>query len=353
VQDSYIAGNQFIRDAGRQNDPGTIHMLTVDFASRIAVVGNSFLTSGGAIRNKTRNDGEAILTEGGGGNRTEYLGTVQSATQTSLTDPGMQLKADPFWTGKFPDTYGISIVAGTGAGQTRYIRTYASGTVTIDRPWDVVPDGTSKYSAAVWGIEKSLLKDNFFRDMPRGIWIYQTSARDLEIVGNRFEEGGGIYLRAYQRLNDKMFNAMFNIKIKGNVVGNKTSLWTSHITSMFANSDARAFGIAMLGITITDNQIWANSPNLFNPYEEYAGNEGFINMMRVENYDGYESMSTPRVLGTIFHRNWCANCEVQYRVGTGAGGTIISTTSSSNSPKLWENWKTTSSNELATNTLVE
>ena len=59
----------------------------MDFAHRIAVVGNTFDVLGGPIVNKMRNDGESFLTEGGGGRRTESLGTVANATATTLSDP--------------------------------------------------------------------------------------------------------------------------------------------------------------------------------------------------------------------------------------------------------------------------
>lgn len=59
----------------------------MDFAYRIAVVGNTFDVLGGPITNKTRNDGETLLTEGGAGSRTENLGTVATATLSTLTDP--------------------------------------------------------------------------------------------------------------------------------------------------------------------------------------------------------------------------------------------------------------------------
>lgn len=353
VTDAYIARNTFIRNAAKQDEAGTLHMMTIDFASRIAIVNNRFRTDSGAINNKTRNDGESILTEGGGPNRTEYLGLVENATATTLTDNGMQLRTDPFWEGYFPDNYGIAIVAGKGAGQTRTITDYTNGTVTVDRAWDVIPDETSRYAAFVWGLEKTLIKNNIFSNMPRGIWLYQAGIRDVNIIDNNFTEGGGIYLRAYQNLDKKMFDPIYNVRITGNVVRNQQGRWMSHVASVFVNADAKAFGIAMLGITIDKNQLTANRPNSSSGWEEYAGEEGYFNMMRVENYDGYESMQTPRVLGTIFKGNTCLYCAVEYRIGTGAGGTIIDGSASMGGGQFFDNWKTTSSPELATDTVLQ
>ena len=88
VHDAYIANNSFVRDARLgEKSKGLVHSMTLDFAHRIGVVGNHFEVLGAPIGNKFRNDGETILTEGGGGNRTEYLGTVATATPLSLSAP--------------------------------------------------------------------------------------------------------------------------------------------------------------------------------------------------------------------------------------------------------------------------
>ena len=75
VHDAYITNSRFTRDArNNQDSKGAIHSLAMDFAHRIAIVGNTFDVLGGPIVNKSRKDGETVLTEGGGGNRTENLG---------------------------------------------------------------------------------------------------------------------------------------------------------------------------------------------------------------------------------------------------------------------------------------
>ncbi|MDB5819432.1 MAG: hypothetical protein JWQ11_3072, partial [Rhizobacter sp.] len=220
VHDSFIAGNTFTRDATVQNASGTIHALTLDFAHRVAVVGNTFNVKNGPITNTTRNDGETLLTEGGGASRTENVGTVMSSDATSLTDSGNTLNVDPFSTGAIPENYGIAIVSGAGAGQHRRVTAYANGKVSVDRAWDVVPEAGSHYASFVWGLEKSMLKNNALSQNPRGIWLYQTALRDVAVIGNSMAEGGGIYLRAYQNLAQKMFIPMYNVRVAGNTVKN-------------------------------------------------------------------------------------------------------------------------------------
>jgi len=351
VSDAYIAGNIFRRDDMTQNLPGTLHMMTVDFASGIAIIDNIFDTERGPILNRTRNDGESILTEGGGGARTERIGMVQAASINSITDESLSL-GKGFSEG-LSDNYGIAIVAGKGAGQMRGIAGFFNGLVKVDRPWDVVPDGTSRYATFAWGLERALIRGNSFNQMPRGIWIYQTAARDVALVGNQFSDSGGIYLRSYQNLASGMFDPIYNVLIEGNSVTNSGRAWPSYMTAVFVNSDARAFGIGMLGIIFRDNLLMGHTPPLNLQTEEYAGNEGYFAMMRVEHYKSFERSPLPRVLGTIFQNNRCVACDHAYRIGTGASGTVISGARNERTKSLLENWKTTSDPEVAIGTVVE
>ena len=354
VHDSYLHANHFTRDARNQNSGGggTVHSMVIDFAYRVAVVGNTFDVVNGPITNTTRNDGETILTEGGGAGRTENLGTVQGATATTLTDAANTLNVDPFGTGQIPENYGVAIVGGKGAGQSRRVVAYSQPTLTVDQAWDIVPDATSHYATFVWGLEKSLIKGNTLSQNPRGIWLYQTAIREVDVAANTMSEGGGIFLRSYQNLAQKYFMPIWNVRVIGNQVSNSNGRWMSYVNAVFVNSDARAFGIANLGIEVRSNSLVANVPNVSSSWEDYASMEGYANMMRVENYAGYESSTMPRLLGSILSNNRCTNCDVAVRVGTGAGGTTILGTALVNGRAMLDDWATTSTREQSVATVV-
>lgn len=353
IRDSVVRGNRFSRDGRAQNAEGVVHSFVMDFSHRIAVVGNTFDVVGGPITNLARNDGETILTEGGGAQRTENLGAVASAGTRTLTDPANTLRVDPFDERAIPENYGVAIVAGRGAGQTRRVVAYTQPTLVVDRDWEVVPDASSRYATFVWGLEKSLIKDNRLSQNPRGIWLYHTAVRDVDVIGNTISEGGGIYLRSYQNLATKSFMPIYNVLIARNSVVNTLRQWGSYINSVFVNADARAFGIATLGVEMRANQVTANAANLSNPLEEYAGTEGFMNMMRVEHYDGYESSATPRLLGSILVGNGCTNCYIGMRIGTGAGGsTILGTRLINSGAALEDSAATANRGEKSTNTVL-
>jgi parallel beta-helix repeat protein len=352
IHDSSIRSSHFTRNATNQNTPGAVHCTTLDFAYRVSVIGNLWDVIGGPITNTTRNDGETILSEGGGANRTENYGTVGSATATTMTDPSNTLNMDPFGTGSIPEDYGITIVAGKGAGQMRHIVSYANNTATVDHAWDSIPDGTSRYATSVFGLEQALIEGNTLSQNPRGIWLYNSSMRDIDVIGNTISEGGGIYVRVYQNLSSKYFTPIYGVLIKGNQISNTTRNWMSYINVVLTNGDGIAFGTGTIGIEVRNNTITANRPNVYSSTEEYASTEGMTARMPLESGGYYESTTIPRLLGTIFDSNTCNYCDVAVRLGTGANGTVINNTKLLGTPVLYTDTSSVPSGETSTATVV-
>jgi hypothetical protein len=351
TRDAYIAGNTWTRDAIRQSDPGVVHTITLDFAHRIAVVNNSFLTVNGPV-DPRKNDSEVILTEGGGGRRTEALGQVLTASASTLRDPSATVNPNALRKGALPENFGIAIVAGKGAGQARSVTGFSAGTFSIDKPWDVVPDTSSRYATAVWGIEKALIKGNSLSGSPRGILIYSTAAREVDIVANSMVENGGILVRSFQKVSAGWLSPLFNIRIEDNVISNSQRRAASTLSVHFANGDGQAFGTAVVGIEVRRNRLTANSPNIdVTNYMGPVGKEGYMNQMNVET-SAYVPSSTPRLLGTVMQGNTCTQCATAFRLGTGAVGTMLSGNILVNSGGLWSNTATANSSDVALNTWV-
>jgi hypothetical protein len=324
VHDAYIANNSFVRDARlSEKSKGVVHSMTLDFANRIAVVGNHFEVLGAPISNKFRNDGETILTEGGGGNRTESLGTVSTAAPLSLSAPKLAQSLAAFAKGNIPENLGVAIVGGMGAGQARRITGLAGNTLTVDQPWASTPDSSSRYATFMWGLEKAVIKGNILNGNPRGIWLYQTAVRDVDIVDNQIAEGGGIYLRTAQSLKDNLFTPMFGVRIANNKITNRTGEWRSYISLMFVRMDEEDFGVGTTGIEVRSNQLVANVPNLTQPQEESGGAEGFVNRMHAEGPSQARSLNQTRLLGTVFQDNHCSGCNIGLIVRNGAAGTVL------------------------------
>jgi hypothetical protein len=339
VHDALFINSHFTRDASHQNESPVVvtHRFVMDYAYRISIIGNTFDVINGPVTNKNRNDGETLLTEGGGAKRTENLGIVTSATATTISDAANTIDVNPFGSG-IPENYGVAIVDGKGAGQTRELVAYSNRTIQVDHAWDVIPDTTSHYATFVWGLESVLIKGNTLVDNPRGIWLYQTAVRDVDILGNMITNGGGIYLRTFQSQAAKQFDPIYGVRIRDNKIANSNGLWMSYISVVFVNEDKTNFGVADVGIEIANNNLIANTPNVTSSTEDYAAQEGFMNLMRSENSGG-QLTSIPMILGTIFQGNQCLNCSTAFVIGTGAYGTaLVNNQPASTSPSFLGDW---------------
>jgi len=351
VSDAYVHGNTWIRDAIHKSDPGVVHVVTVNFARRLAMVANRFDVINGPL-DPGKNDGETILTEGGGARRTEGLGQVAASTINTLTDPAGEVNRNVPVNGTLPDNFGIAIVAGKGAGQTRRVTGFNAGTFTVHRPWDMLPDSSSRYATAVWGLEQSLIKGNLLSNNPRGIVLWSTAVREVDIVGNSLNENAGILVRSFQKVASNLFAPVFNVSVIGNSIVNRAGRNPSYLSIHFANADGQAFGMSQVGVEVRRNSLTANSPNIdATQAHGPAGKEGFMNQMNVES-SAYTSNSLPRLLGTVMQGNTCTHCATAFRLSTGAVGTMLSGNQLVNSGGLWSNTATANSSEAALDTWV-
>jgi hypothetical protein len=324
MRDSAFINNRFTRDAISQNEITVIahHGFVMDFARRVSVIGNTFDVVNGPLINRQRNDGETILVEGGGPNRTESLGVIKAAGANFLSDPENPIMAEPLGDRR-QLKLGVAIVSGIGSGQTRHVVSYEGDRVKVDPPWDVPPEVGSHYATFVWGLEKVLIIGNTLVDNPRGIWLYQTSIRDVVIQKNEIRDGGGIYLRSYQDVASKIFTIQLNTVIEENTVINRTGRWMSHIIVVCVSAQETTFGIGQLGIEVRRNRLVANQPNLSSTKEEYAAHEGYAALVRVETPQPQPNF-LPKLIGPIFQDNACVNCERPFTVGVGVAGAIFS-----------------------------
>ena len=322
VRDAVIENNEFIRDASQKKQESVIHGLTLDFAYRTSLLGNKLSVRNGPVLDTNRNDGEAILTEGGATGRTENYGDVADAGNDWIAT-GAPAPASP------PDVpaviasrnFGVAIISGKGFGQMRSIVGNAEGRMQISPAWTVVPDRSSRFATFAWGFEKSVIADNQLTGQPRGLWLYQSATRDVDILRNRFTEGGGIYLRAQQSGDRKQFDPIYSVRITGNQVTNTTGPWLSYIGGVYVLADQKPAGTGMLGIEISDNIIQAHRPNRSSRTEDHANVEGYFGMLRHESFAAYQPGDVPPVLGILLDNNQCNGCDRPLRIGTGVAGT--------------------------------
>lgn len=329
VSQGVVLNNHFTRQYKRvRRYPGDVlHIATVNFASRLLMQGNTFDVNGDPIE-PYWNDGETILNEGGGPCQTSNPGIVGSATETTLTDPVkpinfnpcnlQQSDAAPLYRGQV-----VQIVSGTGMGQTRYVIGYDTntGTLSIDQPWDVVPDSSSRYVASVMSMEKAIIKGNAAYNNPRGINLVSGSMREIDIVDNHLANNEGIVIESPANLSDPskpLFYLTSSINISRNVLDTPHAPFPATIRVRQVQWDEpNAFGTGIMDVVVRDNQITAHTPNLLGTNIP----EGYVSDVLAS--QGVVDNGIPQMLGVVFQRNTCLHCDPAYRLSTGNNGAVI------------------------------
>lgn len=130
-------------------------------------------------------DREAMTSDAGFG---AWFGAATEVGPDTLTlggdDPTWNRKSD--WTGA-----GVFVLSGKGMGQYRLIKDYDGRSVTLDHPWDVMPDENSAISITMMQ-RQYLFIGNEFEDVGIALQYYGTSI-DHVAADNKVTRGGGFY----------------------------------------------------------------------------------------------------------------------------------------------------------------
>ncbi len=200
-QQTVFTGNLFVRNGDHQSK-GETGGLSLDYVKNVVVQANNFEVTGKAVA--VRNQGETILSQGGMSHQ-QTMGKVTTATATTITDAKNEYqdftdRVSTDWQYVIhPTNYQIAIVSGKGAGQCRIIAANTDSSITVDRPWDIIPEPGSRYVITQWSAQQMLVLDNILKDNNRGIWIY-SGGNDIVIAGNKLINSEGIYIRSDQRV---------------------------------------------------------------------------------------------------------------------------------------------------------
>ncbi|MFD2935012.1 hypothetical protein, partial [Spirosoma flavum] len=213
THEGIFENNRVYRDGSARYPANLVnHVLGLNFSQNMAVLNNLFKVINGPAQNS--NDGEALIAEGGGPDRVdEETGTVSGATGGSLSDSRKN------W-GPFRQQPVVAIVSGPGMGQWRSISRRQGSTLTVDRPWSVVPGVGSHYAIFNWGARNWLVQGNTMEGNRRGITLYHNATTQVAIVGNTLTNSGSIDLTPVQgiRSDQLQFIPMYTNQIVGNTV---------------------------------------------------------------------------------------------------------------------------------------
>ncbi|WP_221622055.1 glycoside hydrolase family 55 protein, partial [Larkinella knui] len=184
--------NRVLRDGSARYPTTTVHhVLIMNFARNVAVLNNDFKVINGPAQNS--NDGETIISEGGGPDRIdEETGTVSGATATSLQDQSKN------WS-RFRRQPVVALVSGKGMGQWRRIVSGSGTTLQVDRPWEVLPDAGSHYAIFNWSAFNWVVQGNRMEGNRRGITFYHSALTQVAVVNNTLLNSGSIDLTPVQQ----------------------------------------------------------------------------------------------------------------------------------------------------------
>lgn len=211
----------------------------------------------------TSNDGEILAVESYRGGTKIYGGVTAAASTTLTLDP--MKKPDGSLRGSaginnmdiIKRAYGewqVLIVRGRGLGQLRKITALDQSTkvLTVDRPWDILPDQSSKF--AIYIPNKGvIIYNNTVVNGAKGLWLYGQNY-DGAIVGNTGMNVEGAYINAVQgddRLDTNYFHRLENNTFIGG--GNKNGL--SGVGVRAELNAGGTFGYIVYGISEKGNTV--------------------------------------------------------------------------------------------------
>ncbi|GAB3784618.1 hypothetical protein GCM10028818_44630 [Spirosoma horti] len=329
AHDGVFQNNQVFRDGSARYPASTVnHVLVVNFTYNLAVLDNVFKVINGPAQN--RNDGETIISEGGGGDRIdEETGTVSWAGGVNLRDEAKN------W-GAFRLSPVVAIVSGKGMGQWRRITSRSGNTLSLERAWDVAPEAGSRYTIFNWGSRNWLVSGNYMEGNRRGITLYHNATTQVALVLNTLVNSGSIDLTPIQ-VDDgsQKFIPMYTNQIIANSVAN-----TDGSNGVFIGVHTvqaiqeRTFGTSVIGLEIRDNNLLTAHPNI-PAIVDAPFPEGYLNYLQFQPLNkSYVEENIPAILGSIFQNNTAANCDNALYVNSGSHNTLVCGMSLENTTNL-------------------
>ena len=341
----FIEDNILIRDVSIPIIHGSIiHLMVCEFTQKSLFSNNKLLLQGGPIpRNpdgsQRLNDGESIISEGGGPNPPDLdYGKVSTATGTTLTD----------LTKKWPTNLDlkpvVAIIKGRGLGQVRRILFRNNITLNLDTSWDVIPDSTSSYAIFNYGLEDVTFFNNEIRDQQRGITLYHNAMQRVDIVYNRLVNSGSIDITPIQTIRDDtgrhQFTPIYNIEISENDVNGASDLYNGVSIGLqsIQHIIPSSWGTISINMRITKNKLTGAIPNKKVIQDELFSTGYHSYLVFHKLLTNYYDEDVPVILGTIISDNIAIDCEVCITLSTACFQTSISRNKQINSPVLFDNY---------------
>lgn len=287
------------------NAPNNTHQNSGLAAHAFSYFENNFVENIGSYSN----DGEALLVENPGGS--VNYGQVISSNTSSIsvaTESGNELMIPtnaPF--GKLS----VLIISGKGLGQLREVLSVSGTTINVTKPWDIVPNTSSKWSL-YHPNEGVTWYNNTISNCGAGYIMYG-DWYDGVVAKNNAVNSIGISMRGFAN-NNTFISGYFN-RIKNNNISGVSWHVNYGAIGIFSerfNEDGVSKGTQIYGNEIRNNQIYGN-PNVIPTLGYTAPNTkaciALTQHIGTNFYGGYYSgaLQTRDILNTIIENNTLNN----------------------------------------------
>jgi hypothetical protein len=207
------------------------------------------------------------------------------------------------------------VIKGKGLGQRRMITQINNKRVTINEPWQIIPDENSMIAVLQWPCHRGhIIVDNKLSDTGAGIFCWGDSY-DWIVDGNELQRGGGIMFdvvsAAHRPWSGNYFAIVMNNTIdQGRFMGKYVmDNWTLGYTGTGFKRDLLRGSIGDLGHVYRGNLHTNDAAISF--WDRMAKEQIF------ENYTG------PFVdVGMVVEENRFENCKIGISVGEGVSGVV-------------------------------
>lgn len=237
------------------------------------------------------NFGEIILTESWEAQTKMYGSIVSASVNTATVEPeideGGVLKGylvdSALWQdgwglelGRYPWRWHIVIIDGRGLGQYRELVSLEDTTYTIDRPWDVVPDSTSKFVIMQPTRDVTVYR-NTAENSSRSILFY-INGLDHVAADNHLKNTEGVTMTSYwvdSTTKDTRCTVQYFGRMERNIVdGPGVYNAVGGIGVSFSRESPEAIAWHIYGIDIKSNSIRNVGKSPYGPEYPYVGASG-------------------------------------------------------------------------------
>jgi len=302
---------ELVNTLGQTQGGGLRNRISLSGPNNV-VLDNTFRHVGAAFINQ--NDGENILAEEPGlaGSAPPDLASVTSVTSTSVSDSAKT------WLSNAYAGYDIVLIAGPGKGQKKKVVSNSSNTLTVDSPWEIIPDATSKLLVTRMNVPHVLIKGNTILNKPKSIVLFQ-GAYDAAIVENSSTDSADIWTRCILGYSGGSTNPLANVLLRVLIANNSVTATSYNRPSCFqtevAYQQATRIGTGAFLLEFRDNVLIAK------------GIEGFqaINTLATGYYFWHpQGDSDPKAFeGIIYDGNSVSDAITAYGHLPGVNGMVV------------------------------